>query len=87
MRIIIRDIANKDAKKLSKVIKEAVNDIVIKIIEADNITQLANCKKLKGHNTAYRIKYKDYRIGIFYEDDTVTVSRILHRKEVYRYFP
>lgn len=29
----------------------------------------------------------EYRVGIFLENDTVILARILHRKEVYRYFP
>jgi mRNA-degrading endonuclease RelE of RelBE toxin-antitoxin system len=29
----------------------------------------------------------DYRLGLVIEDDIVTLVRILHRKDIYRYFP
>ncbi len=56
-------------------------------MQAESLNELSNLKKLKGHSAAYRIKIKNYRVGFFVENDTVILSRILHRKEVYRYFP
>ncbi|MBP1468695.1 type II toxin-antitoxin system RelE/ParE family toxin [Candidatus Chloroploca sp. M-50] len=35
----------------------------------------------------YRIRIGDYRLGLFVEDDTITVVRFLHRRDIYRYFP
>jgi len=29
----------------------------------------------------------DYRVGVIFEEETVTFCRVLHRKEIYRYFP
>lgn len=87
MRLIIRPSANKDVKKLPKVIKQEVEIIVLQMIESERLNELKNIKKLKGHENAYRIRIKDYRLGFFMEEDTIILSRILHRKEVYRYFP
>ena len=53
----------------------------------DNLSELTNLKKLKGSNTAYRIRVGNYRIGIFITDDKIQFSRVLHRREIYRYFP
>jgi mRNA interferase RelE/StbE len=47
----------------------------------------ANLSKLKGDETAYRIRVGDYRIGFFMENDEIVMSRVLHRSEIYRYFP
>lgn len=52
-----------------------------------SLDEIRNLKKLKGEDNAYRIRVGDYRIGIFIDNKTVTFSRILHRKEIYRYFP
>lgn len=52
-----------------------------------SIEQIRNLKKLKEGENAYRIRVGDYRIGIFIEGDTITFARILHRREIYRYFP
>lgn len=35
----------------------------------------------------YRIRIREYLLGLEVEDGTVTMIRCLHRKEVYRYFP
>lgn len=49
--------------------------------------EIGNLKKLKGDENAYRIRLGDYRIEIFFDGETVTFARVLHRQEIYRYFP
>ncbi|MFO8040378.1 MAG: type II toxin-antitoxin system RelE/ParE family toxin [Sodalinema sp.] len=49
--------------------------------------EIGNLKKLKGDENAYRIRLGDYRIEIFFDCETVTFARVLHRQEIYRYFP
>lgn len=51
------------------------------------LTDIKNLKKLQGYENAYRIKVGDYRIGVIFQDGTITFCRVLHRKEIYRYFP
>lgn len=53
----------------------------------DNITQIQNIKKIKETQKAYRIRVGDYRVGFFLEEDKIIFSRVLHRKEMYRFFP
>lgn len=57
------------------------------ILAYQNIGVLNNLKKLTGVGNAYRVRIGDYRIGFFLTDDTITFSRVLHRREFYRYFP
>jgi len=57
------------------------------VLASQNIGDLSNIKKLKAQSNAYRVRIGDYRIGFFLTDDTITFSRILHRREFYRYFP
>jgi len=88
MKIVIRPSANRDIKKIPKTIKADIEKVVLLLIEADSLEHIPHLKKLQGNNKiAYRIRIKDYRLGFFWEDNTVIISRILHRKEVYRYFP
>lgn len=49
--------------------------------------EISNLKKLKGYENAYRIRIGDYRSGILFDGETVTFQRVLHRKDIYRYFP
>ena len=43
-------------------------------------------EKLKGYSNYYKKRFGNYRIGAKYEDDTLILSRILHRKDIYRFF-
>ena len=57
------------------------------ILACQNLSDISNIKKLKREDNAYRIRVGDYRIGFFMKGDTITFSRVLHRREFYRYFP
>ncbi len=70
-------------KNLLKKIKDMIEDIK----HADNVSLINNIKKLKGYERFYRIRIGDYRIGIEITEDYVIFTRILHRKDIYRYFP
>lgn len=88
MKVIIRPSANKDVKKLPNNIKKEIENIVIKLTEIERLDDIPNLKKLKAHGNAYRIKLKDYRLGFYFENkNTIILSRILHRKDLYKYFP
>ncbi|MBC1237140.1 type II toxin-antitoxin system RelE/ParE family toxin [Nostoc sp. 2RC] len=65
----------------------------IRILAFEEIPQLltfeeiTNIKKLQGYENAYRIRVGDYRIGFIFDGETVIFQRVLHRKDIYRYFP
>ena len=33
------------------------------------------------------LRIKDYRIGLYFNEETLYLVRILHRKEIYKFFP
>ena len=78
----------KDIKKLkNKVITDKLKLILSQFEEGEDIADLTNIKKLKGHNTYYRLKINDYRLGFSYENGEIDIIRFLHRKDIYRLFP
>ncbi|MGK7884715.1 MAG: type II toxin-antitoxin system RelE/ParE family toxin [Crocosphaera sp.] len=79
----------KDLKGLkSTLFYSAIKNLVFTdILAIQSLREINNLKKLKGDDNAYRIRVGDYRIGFFFEDDTITFVRVLHRREFYRYFP
>jgi mRNA interferase RelE/StbE len=79
----------KDLKALqSTEVYDLICDLVLEEIPiAEDLSTIANLSKLKGDDTAYRIRVGDYRIGFFWEDDEIVMSRVLHRSKIYRYFP
>lgn len=55
--------------------------------QARLLAQIPGLKKLRGAAEFCRIRVGDYRIGLAIQEDVVTFVRVLHRREVYRYFP
>jgi mRNA interferase RelE/StbE len=87
VNIEIRKSFTKDAYKLPAPFQRQLAVIIDEIEKAGQLSQLENCKKLTGFKTAYRMRMGQYRIGFYYENKTIELVRILHRKEIYRYFP
>ena len=77
----------KDLDKLSESVKDDVADAIENVEAATKTTEIKNLKKLVGYKYAYRIKIKDYRIGIFIENGVAEFVRVNHRKDIYRIFP
>ena len=70
-------------KKILNLIAECIENVQ----NAKRVNEISQIKKLQGYNSHYRIKIKDYRIGISIENNVIEFIRFLHRKEIYRYFP
>ncbi|MCX7737423.1 MAG: type II toxin-antitoxin system RelE/ParE family toxin [Candidatus Kapabacteria bacterium] len=88
MEVVFLAKFNKDLDKISDTqIKMQVIRIIEEIELAKKLSDLVNVKKLSGFKAAYRIKLGDYRIGFFFENDTIELARIVHRKDIYKVFP
>lgn len=51
------------------------------------LNDIQGLKKLKGYKHYYRIRFGDYRAGISYRNNILTFERLLHRKDIYKYYP
>ncbi len=87
MKIEIRKSFEKDADKLPAPFQRQLALIISQMEKAVQPSELDNCKKLSGYKNAFRIRMGHYRIGFYYENKIAELVRILHRKEIYRYFP
>lgn len=88
MKLIITRQFDKDVEKeLNKPMRLELIAILDRMRKAASLSELTAIKKLKHFPNAYRIRLGDYRIGFIVEDNTIIVSRVMHRKEIYRYFP
>lgn len=88
MDVIIAKQFEKDTEKeLSPKMQLRLADIIEELQKVSKPSEINNIKKLKGFKSAYRIKMGDYRIGFILEDNLIKLSRIMNRKEIYRYFP
>ncbi|HZW65743.1 MAG TPA: type II toxin-antitoxin system RelE/ParE family toxin [Hanamia sp.] len=88
MDVIITKQFEKDTEKeLSQKMRLRLADIIEELQKVSKPSEINNIKKLRGFKSAYRIKMGDYRIGFILEDNLIKLSRIMNRKEIYRYFP
>lgn len=88
MHVIITKQFSKDTQnELNKTMQLKLAELIEELQQATSLDLIPNVKKLKGYKIAYRIRMGDYRIGFLLETDTIKLSRIMNRKEIYRYFP
>ena len=88
MNIEFRKSFEKDLLKiLDADLFQRIQEAIEHVENAEKLNEVSNLKKLKGDGDYYRIRLGDYRIGIKFNDGIVSFVRILHRKEIYRYFP
>jgi mRNA interferase RelE/StbE len=78
-----KELAGTQDKTLAKIIFDC-----IRIFEkAKSLDDISNVKKLKGHTTAYRYRKGKYRIGFYFENETIIFAAFAPRDKIYRRFP
>lgn len=88
MNLIFTRLALKDARKIKDPKQQDKIEVaILELKEANELQEITNIKKLKGHPFAYRKRVGDYRIGFLLRDDELVISRILSRAEIYKVFP
>jgi len=88
MNVEFRKSLEKDLSKIRDAeLLKRIQAVIEEVESVNNWTDLINVKKLKAPGDYYRIRVSDYRIGLSVSEDTVVFVRVLHRKEIYRYFP
>ncbi|HAZ46655.1 MAG TPA: plasmid stabilization protein [Cyanobacteria bacterium UBA11369] len=88
MNVEFRNSFEKDLSNLrDESILQRIQTVIEEVEAAENIADVSNLKKLKAEGNYYRIRVGDYRIGMAVNENIVIFVRVLHRKEVYRYFP
>lgn len=87
MNVEINNSFIRDAKKAPKQIQQALPEIIQTLRESKTLIEIKKLKKMVGYANAYRIRIGDYRLGGYLEGETIVLSRLLSRKEIYRFFP
>jgi len=84
MKTIFRTSFIRDLKTISnnKILIE-VEKVILEIEACENLNSIKNLKKMAGESGFFRVKVKDYRIGLFLEQQEVTLVRCLQRKDIY----
>lgn len=88
MKLLIDRSFEKDTDKIKdQKLLHSIADCIEGILNADKLSDIPNCKKLKGSKNTYRIRIGNYRIGFILEKQTVELIRFLPRNAIYKYFP
>ncbi len=87
MRLEFKESFLRDLKKIKeRKIKQEIKKL-IETVEQASLNEVKDVKKIKGYKDFYRIKMGNYRVGIKKTKDSIIFVRILHRKDIYKYFP
>ncbi|GIK62071.1 MAG: type II toxin-antitoxin system RelE/ParE family toxin [Ignavibacteriota bacterium] len=89
MKLLIDKSFVKDVEKVSeKKILNKLSSLIRQLENSKTLTELPNVKKIKGYNSFYRIRIGDYRLGLEeIKGNGICLTRFLHRKDIYKYFP
>jgi mRNA interferase RelE/StbE len=78
----------KDLRRLrEQTLRRRIREAIEVVEDAGSLAEVPQIKKLSGAGSYYRLRVGEYRIGLIIEGETVTFVRVLHRREIYRYFP
>lgn len=88
MNIQVNRVFLKELAKLPLRERLKVEKLLFEEVESyKSLAQIPNFKKLKGYRNFYKIRFGDYRAGLKFENNTLYFERILHRKEIYKFYP
>lgn len=88
MKILISKRFIKDLSVLPNSVKRKVEKIVFEdIAYIEHVYKIEHVSKLKGYKEFYKIRIGEYRVGLRYSKGTLYFERVLHRKEIYRFYP
>ena len=88
MKVVFEASFARDLKIIrEKLILARVEQAISDVKNAGVLQDIKAFSKLSGYDTYYRIRVGGYRIGIEVSGDEIVFVRILHRKDIYRYFP
>lgn len=81
----------KDYKNTSSVTQKRVMEVIKVLQVADSLEEtnldIEYMKGQKSHESYYRIRVGDYRIGCEYFKPNIVLLRVLTRGEIYKHFP
>jgi mRNA interferase RelE/StbE len=83
------------SKKFLKQLAEVPSDTRLKIehfvfnelVSASSIHGLGKVEKMQGYDGFYKVRFGQYRLGLVIENKMITVKIVMHRKEIYKFFP
>jgi mRNA interferase RelE/StbE len=90
MKLSIKKTFLKDIEKVTEPQKSEVKKFLEQLSTnphlLNNFRNIKRLQKTKKGNF-FRVRFGDYRLGYEKRHDEIIIYRVLHRKDMYRYFP
>ena len=78
----------RDTNKISdKKLLKRIASCIEAVQKCNSINEITNLKKLQGSKNYFRIRFGEYRAGVYISGNEIIFERFLHRKEIYRFYP
>ena len=78
----------KQLANLPKDVRERIEVFVFEdLLHFASIAESGKIEKMHGYNNYFKIRFGSYRVGLKLENDALIVQIVMHRKEIYRFFP
>ncbi len=88
MKVEFIDRFNKYLEKIKdQELRNSIAAVIKSLEEAEKLSEINNLRKLTGFKNDYRIRVGNYRTGIHFENNTLSLVRFAHRKDIYKIFP
>ncbi len=87
MKVEFRKKFLKDLSQLPASYRREIEKFVFEDVQSvQSFFDLKKFEQLKGYLSFYKARFGHYRVGVKYEDNILIFERVLHRKEIYRFF-
>ncbi len=63
------------------------NFVFEELLSASSIYEMGKIEKMKGYEDFYKVRFGNYRLGLVIENEIITVKTVMHRREIYKFFP
>ncbi|CAN2040994.1 mRNA interferase RelE/StbE [Candidatus Magnetomoraceae bacterium gMMP-15] len=90
MKVTIKKTFLKDIQRVVEPQKTEVKNFLEQLANSPYLLKnVKNIKKLRTNKkqSFFRIRFGEYRLGYEKKKNEIVIYRILHRKDIYRYFP
>ncbi len=78
----------KDLADVPENYRRTVEEFVFKILPHSNgLRSIGSVEQMQGYGGYFKVRFGQYRVGLQEKDGVIVCERILHRKEIYRFFP
>ena len=88
MNVVYTKTITKDVIKIKdKTLILKITTVIETLKKAERIDAINGIKKIKGEQTAFRLRIGNYRLGFYHNNKTIILARFLKRNDIYKVFP